>query len=383
MSSGICFHSLVSWDNLLLAFRKAAKGKRGHPPAAGFEFRVADRLVALQRELNDRRYRPGQYRHFFIHEPKRRKISAAPFRDRVVHHALCNLIEPLFDARFIPDSYANRSGKGTHAALDRLQGFARRYRYVLRVDVVKHFPSLDHALLRHELARVVPDEGLLWLAQLILDSGREVLRDEYQMVYFPGDDLFAANRPRGLPIGNLTSQFWSNVYLNPFDWFVKRELGCPAYLRYVDDFALFGDDKAQLYEWKQAIIRRLARLRLTVHEREAQALPVTAGIPWLGFVVYPTHRRLKRRNAVNFTRRLEHNLDLYRSGEISFAELDAGVKGWINHVRYGDTWGLRRHIFWQYPFRLRPEPEKLPLPRSRRRAFGRLRRRSPSQKGLF
>lgn len=328
--------------------------------------------MQLQAQLHDRTYRPGAYHHFFIHEPKRRKISAAPFRDRVVHHALCNLIEPIFDARFIPDSYANRVGKGTHAAIDHLQVCAQRYRYVLRMDIVKHFPSLDYAILRGEIARVVRDDGLLWLVDGILASGVAVLKDEYQMVYFPGDDLFAVNRPRGLPIGNLTSQFWSNVYMNPFDWFVKRELHCPAYLRYVDDFALFSNDKAQLYAWKQAIIERLAHLRLTIHEREAQVTQTKDGIPWLGFVVYPTHRRLKRRNAVNFTRRLEHNIDLYEADKITFAELDASVQGWINHVRYADTWGLRGHIFDTHPIKLHPEPEP---PRPPKRVYRRRKKR--------
>ena len=184
--------------------------------------------MRLQADLQRKTYTPGGYHHFFIHEPKRRKISAAPFRDRVVHHALCNLIEPIFDARFIPDSYANRVGKGTHAAVDRLQAFARRYRYVLRLDIVKHFPSLDHAVLTAEIARVVHDPDLLWLVEQILASGKDVLADEYPMVYFPGDDLFAANRPRGLPIGNLTSQFWSNVYMNPFDWFVQPRIRLPG-----------------------------------------------------------------------------------------------------------------------------------------------------------
>ncbi len=332
-----------------MAYRRAAKGKRGHVPAATFDALVADNLVQLQHELRQQTYRPGAYRHFLIHEPKRRKISAAPFRDRVVHHALCNLIEPIFDARFIPHSYANRIGKGNHAAVDTLQQFARNYRYVLRLDIVKHFPSLDHALLYAEIGRVIDDERILWLIRQILDSGAGVLRDEYNMVYFPGDDLFAANRPRGLPIGNLTSQFWSNVYMNPLDWFIKRELRCDACLRYVDDFALFSDNKQQLWQWKEAIIQRLQRLRLTIHEREAQVMPTRDGIPWLGFVVYPAHRRLKRRNAVNFTRRLRRNISRYRQHKISFAELDASVNGWVNHVRYADTWGLRGHIFGQHP----------------------------------
>src|SRR5690606_28845596 len=144
-------------------------------------------------------------------------------------------------------------------AIDRLQQFARQYRYVLRADIVKHFPSLDHQILRGELAKVITDEDTLWLIDRILKSGEGVLKDEYEMVWFPGDDLLAVDRLRGLPIGNLTSQFWSNCYMNPFDWFVMRELRCPAYLRYVDDFALFSDSKSQLQEWKQAMVERLAR----------------------------------------------------------------------------------------------------------------------------
>lgn len=293
----------------------------------------------------------------------------------MTHHALCNIIEPVFDRRFISDSYANRVGKGNHVAVDRLQQFAQDYRYCLRMDIVKHFPSLDHHILYDEIARTIHDEGILWLVQVILASGQGVLKDEYQMVYFPDDDLFAVNRPRGLPIGNLTSQFWSNVYMNPFDWFVKRELGCNAYLRYVDDFALFSDDKSQLWRWKQAIITRLQALRLTVHETEAQVTQTKDGIPWLGWVVYPHHRKLKQRNAVNFTRRLEHNIDLYESGQISFGELDASVQGWINHVRYGDTWGLRGHVFDTHPITLHPEPEKPRPPRKRKRLYWKRKKR--------
>lgn len=353
---GAMFDAIAGWDNLWQAYSQAARGKRRKGSAAAFEHQLADRLIALQDDLRDRSYRPGAYRHFFIHEPKRRKISAAPFRDRVMHHALCNLIEPIFDARFIAHSYANRLGKGTHRAVDQLQRWVRQYRYVLRMDVVQHFPSLDHAILRDKIARAIQDADVLWLVDAILAGGTGVLADEYTPVYFPGDDLFAISRPRGLPIGNLTSQFWSNVYMNDFDWFVTRELGCSAYLRYVDDFAVFGDDKRTLWCWKQEIIARLAQDRLTIHEAEAQVLPAQHGVPWLGFVVYPTHRLLKQRNAVNFRRRLEHNLDLYQAGQITFAELDASVRGWINHVRFADTWGLREHIFRTHPVPRRGRP---------------------------
>ena len=342
--SNATFEQVTAWENLLLAWRKAARGKRGKPGVARFEHQVADRLLALQSRLRTGTWKPGGYVHFFIQEPKRRRISAAPFADRVVHHAFCNCIEPVFERLFIPDSYANRRGKGTHRAVDRLQQLAKRYRYVLRLDIIKHFPSIDHAVLMDSLSQHVHDERLLDLMARILASGEGVHEQEYEMVWFPGDDLLAACRPRGLPIGNLTSQFWSNCYLHPLDQFVKRELGCRAYLRYVDDMALFSDSKAQLWAWKRGIAERLARLRLIFHKESAQVSPVSAGIPWLGFVVYPTHRRVKARKVVQGTRRLTDRFDAWRSGRISFAEFDASIQGWINHVRYADSWGLREHV---------------------------------------
>jgi hypothetical protein len=350
------FAQIASWDNLLLAYHDAALGKRRKAAAAGFEHQLADHLAELQSELVAQTYRPGAYRHFIIQEHKRRKISAAPFRDRVVHHALCNLIQPHFERRFIANSFANRVGKGAHRAVDCFQTYARQYKFVLRLDIVEHFPSLDHAVLRAAIQAVVSEADVLGLVDAILASGVGVLADEYTPVLFPGDDLFALGRPRGLPIGNLTSQFWSNVYMHALDAFVTRELGCSAYLRYVDDVALFSNDKRELYAWKQASIERLAQLRLTIHEAEAQAMPVACGIPWLGFVVYPAYRLLKKRNVVNFSRRLAHNLDLFRAGRISYAELDASVQGWIAHVDFGDTWGLRKHIFGAHPIPRPPTP---------------------------
>ncbi|MFY9940940.1 MAG: RNA-directed DNA polymerase [Desulfobacterales bacterium] len=349
----VAFAAITAWENLLWAYRRAARGKRGREAAAGFEHRLADRLLDLQDALRTRRYRPGAYVNFTIHEPKKRLISAAPFRDRVVHHALCGLITPWFERRFISDSYANRVGKGTHRALDRLQQFSRSYRYVLRMDIVQHFPSIDHRILRGILARVIRDEDVMWLVDRILASGAGVFKGQHAPVWFPGDDLFTPlERPRGLPIGNLTSQFWSNCYLDPLDHFIKRALRCPAYLRYVDDLALFGNSKRQLWEFQAAVVDRLARLRLKIHDR-AQVAPAASGTPWLGFVVYPTHRRLKARQVTHFGRRLRKRWLAYCRGEITFAEFDATVQGWVNHARYGDTWGLRRCVLGKPLKRLR------------------------------
>jgi len=171
--------------NLYRAYVAARRGKRNRATVAAFTFNLEDELFALRDELRGFTYRPGPYRSFTVHEPKRRWISAAPFRDRVVHHALVQLIEPLFEKRFIWDSYANRVGKGTHAALDRFTVFARRFRYVMPCDVRQFFPSVDHPILRGQLAPVIRDEATLWLCDRILESGVGVLSDEYSMVYFP------------------------------------------------------------------------------------------------------------------------------------------------------------------------------------------------------
>ena len=346
---------VTGFHNLLSAFRKAGRGKRDRPAVVAFEYDLEANLLGLQAELRDGSYRPGAYVSFPIHEPKRRLISAAPFRDRVVHHALCNVIEPLFERQFIFDTYANRTGKGTHRALDRCTYFMRRYKYALPMDVRQFFPSVDSAILLEILGRTLADEQAMGLVEKIIASGAGVQRDEYQMIYFPGDDLFAVCRPRGLPIGNLTSQFWANVYLNGLDHFIKRELKCRAYLRYVDDLLLFADDKETLHSWRGAAISYLAGLRLTIHEDSAQPRPCRIGLPFLGFQVFPDHRRLKRRNVIKVRDRLKVLSDEYSHGAIDQDKVHASLQSWISHASHGDTWGLRRALLRD--FRLRKGPD--------------------------
>jgi len=265
---------IYDFENLYLAFHKARRGKRSRPDVATFEMNLELELPRLQDELASETYHPSPYRHFTIYEGKPRRISAAPFRDRVVHHALCNVIEPIWEARFIHDSYACRKGKGTHAALDRATCFARRYRYVLQGDAVRFFPSVDHAILRDLLARHIACRPTLRLVERIIASGVGIHDIGYGMQWFPGDDLLAAVRPRGLPIGNQTSQFWANVYLHELDLFVKQSLRCRAYLRYCDDFLLFADDKPTLHRWRWEIEAFLANLRLKLHARKTTVYPV-------------------------------------------------------------------------------------------------------------
>jgi RNA-directed DNA polymerase len=331
---------ICDWVNLRLAYQNASRGKRGRGATAAFESLLADNLLELESELKEQTYQPGKYNNFYIHEPKRRLISAAPFRDRVVHHALCNVTMPYFEKLFIADSYANRVGKGTHRAIDRCQQFARKYQYVLQCDVAQFFPSIDHQVLRQTLKNMLPDESAVWLIDRILASGQGVLAEEYDMVYFPNDDLLSINRVRGLPIGNLTSQLWANCYLNPFDHFVRRELGCRAYVRYVDDFLLFSDDKKELMQWRDAIVNRLQRLRLTLHRGSAHPRPVHEGIPFLGFVVFPDYRRVKQRKGFAYRRTLRHLMDTAGRDVIK-----SSAQGWVNHVRYADTLHLRQSMF--------------------------------------
>lgn len=346
---------IADFENLFHAFKNAARGKRRRPDVAEFEFRLEENLVQIREELLEKLYEPGPYHNFSIHDPKPRLISAAPFRDRVVHHALCQIIEPLFEARFVYDSYACRVGKGTHAALDRAQEHARKYPYVLKCDVERFFPSMDYGILMAQLERVIGDRDVLWLCRQVLESGADIHGKGEEPRYFPGDSLLSPLRPKGLPIGNLTSQFWANVYLNPMDHFIKRALGCKAYVRYVDDLLLFSDQKTVLHEWRKEVFEYGAKVRLRYHESQAQVFPVSTGIPFLGWRVYPDHRRLRRRNGVAFQRRFSRLREKYSQGRIGWTDMTESIQGWIAHVSHGDTWGLRRALVSSHTLRKKEE----------------------------
>jgi len=331
------YPQICAFDNLYQAFHSARKGKRSRPEVAAFEYHLEPELWQLQQELEEKTYQPGPYHHFYIIERKKRKISAAPFRDRVVHHALCRVIQPIFEARFIHGSYACRVGKGTHRAANRAQEFARRNAYCLKGDVQQFFPSIDHAILRDILARRIADQDVLWLVDQILRSGAGVLDSEYTMQWFPGDDLWASLRPRSLPIGNLTSQFWANTYLDHLDQFVKRDLKCAAYVRYADDFLLFHPDKTVLHAWREAIIDCLARLRLKLHERKSVVFPIRDGIDFVGYRIFVDHRRLRKDNVRAFAQRLRALRDAYHRGEVALTAIHPSIQSWIAHAAHADT----------------------------------------------
>lgn len=315
---------------------------------ATFHFDLERQLNHLQDELRDHSYRPGPYRTFEIHEPKRRLISAAPYRDRVVHHALCGILERLFEPTFVFDSYACRRGKGTHAAVDRFTQFARQHRYVLKCDVRKFFPSVDHQVLKTLLARKIKDQDVLWLIDLIIDHSNP---QEPRMVWFPGDDLLTPlERRRGIPIGNQASQFFANVYLDPFDHFVNETLLCPAYARYCDDFVLFHDDKAWLMKARDRCREFLTTLRLQLHPHKSVVSRVVDGTRFLGYRVFPDHRLLIRENVARVRRRLRTMQRQFVRGDILAAKITERVRSWIGHACQADTHRLRQRLLSEITF---------------------------------
>ena len=345
---GNLYERITSFKNLFLASRKARKGKRQKENVAAFEENLGEELIRLQKELRTKTYHPGVYREFTIYERRKRKISAAPYRDRVVHHALCNIIEPIFEKGFIFDSYACRKAKGTHKAVERFTEFSGKHGYVLKLDVKKYFPSIDHEILFRKIMRKIKCADTLWLIKKIIDGSNP---QERVADYFPGDTLFEPYvRRRGIPIGNLTSQFFANIYLNDLDHYVKEQLKCQCYIRYVDDITVLGDEKRMLWKVKAAIEEFLVKDRLKLHPGKTLVAPVSTGIDHLGYRIFPTHRRLRKDNSLRFRTKFRRLSRLFNKGLINWEKLNAPVQSWIGHAKHADTWGLRKSIFDELPF---------------------------------
>lgn len=340
---------ITAFENLLLAWRKARRGKRSRPEVAAFGLNLERELLQLQRELLDGSYAPGPYRQFTIYERKPRVISAAPFRDRVVHHALMNLIEPALDPSFIDDCYACRVGKGVHKAVDRYQQWARRYAYVLKVDVKRYFPSIDHLILKALLRRRLKDPPVLRVLEQIIDGGARPAM-EY-VAPFPGDDLLTPlERPRGIPIGNLTSQFFANLYLTEIDHRIKENWGAPAYLRYVDDLYFLADCKAQLWRLCAKLQDALAAVRLSLHPNKIQLQRSSERVDVFGYLVSRQRRWLRNDNGFRFARRLRGMARAYAAGRVDLADIDPRIQAWIGHAQHGETAGLRARVFSSVAF---------------------------------
>jgi len=286
---------------------------------------LENELWQLHRELVDKRYDPGKYHNFKIYEPKERIISAAPYRDRIVHHAIHNVLEPIFEPTFIYDSYATRKGKGTHAAIDRFQQFSRKNIYVLKCDVQKYFPSVDHSILMGLIKRKVGCSSTIWLIDKILSSH--------------------CNDDRGrMPIGNLTSQFFANIYLNGMDHFIKENLRCKYYVRYMDDFVIFHNDKQFLWHVKREVEKYLGMLKLRLHDSKCRVFKTENGVPFLGMLVFPDKRRLKRTSIVRFKRRLKKFQTLHKNNMLALPHIIQSIRAWIGHAIHANTAYLRKLV---------------------------------------
>lgn len=344
---------LISLPNLFDAAHRAAAGKKSRPDVAAFLANLEPELYRLRRQLAGGSYRPGPYHTFRIVDPKPRLISAAPFRDRVVHHALTNVVEPIFERRFVPYSFACRAGFGTHKGLAHARRACATYSCVLKLDVQKYFPAIDHQILQDLLARAIRCPDTLRLIKLIIASSNP--REEV-LHYFPGDSLFTPHeRRRGLPLGNQTSQFFANVYLNPMDHMIVRNLRPSAYARYVDDFLLFSDSQEQLHEMHCRIREFLCGFRLSLHPGKSRIYRCRDGVPFLGFRLFPTHARLVRPNVIRFRRRLRRLHADHLAGFIDYETVRQSVQAWIGHAMHGDTWRLREQIFEAFPFLARDQ----------------------------
>jgi RNA-directed DNA polymerase len=332
------------------AWLAAARGKRGRPDVAAFERGWPDGLLSLSRALREGHWQPGGYRTFaFIERGKRRLISAAPFADRVVHHAITAAIEPLWEARFVPWSFANRRGRGTHAALFRAQDGAARHRWALKLDVQRFFPSADHAVLMALLARHVREQSLLDLLQKVVRSGDGILRSEWKPTLFPGDDLLALARPKGMPIGNQTSQFFANVYLHPLDLFIAHQLKPGIAARYVDDLLLFDNDRGRLHDARDRIDEKLAALRLKAHAGKTRLWDVRQGVPFVGYRIFPWGAKLPRETVTRFRRNLRDIAEDYADGALDLAGAKQRVSGLIGHARPARAEAVLAEALDDYP----------------------------------
>lgn len=338
--------TFVNFEQLHQAYLKARRGKRYKNEVLIFSAGLELELTSLLEELNSQTYHIGGYYKFLVHEPKEREVAALPFRDRVVQHALVTAIEPIWEREFIPDSFACRVGRGTHAGANRLTGFLGRTKnwkqvYVLKADVRKYFPSIDHEILKTILHKRIGCHRTWGLIESIVDSWEK-------------------ETGKGLPIGNLTSQLFANIYLHQLDLFVKQNLHWRFYLRYMDDFILLGPDKGRLNQARYEIEKYLADdLNLSLNQK-TRVFPAAQGIDFLGYRIWATHRLLRKRSIRAMKRRLKAYYRQLSNGSIEFSKLRNAVMSWIGHAKHANSYTLRAKILGGAGATENPTSKKFP-----------------------
>jgi RNA-directed DNA polymerase len=309
------FSHITSCENLLIASRLAMKGSGKTSATCRFFYNLETEILSLQTELLNSMYRPGAYRYFKIFDPKERVIAVAPFRDRVVHHAVVRILTPIYERVFIYDSYATRPNKGTHAAIKRAQKFIQRWPWYFKADIEKYFDHVDHDILLDIIERKIKDRRLLRLLERIIRN--------------------TTTEGKGLPIGNLTSQFLANVYLDPLDHEIKDKLGVKGYLRYMDDFVLFGYSKRELLDLNRVIEQFLSdRLRLRLKINSTWLNRSSHGLSFLGMRIFPRFIRVKPENRKRSMQRMSDVINKWKDGRINEERMVQSMASIVGHFRY-------------------------------------------------
>jgi RNA-directed DNA polymerase len=347
---GRLFDKVCSFPALRAAALNAAKGKKNKPRVASFIRNLENEIIDLERELLNKTYCPRPYRTFRIRDPKERMICAADFRDRVVHHALCAALDPIFERLSVFDSYACRMEKGHHRAVRRAQAFCRRYSYYLKLDVHKFYDSVDHVTLKSQLRRRIKDPDLLWLLDVFIDH-----------------PVPWTQAGKGIPIGNLTSQHFANFYLSGLDHLIKEYLRMEGYIRYMDDLVLFADEKDTLRQTLTCIESYLDKaLQLKLKDGGILLAPASQGLSFLGFRIFPGTLRIARQGWRRFRRKAICVSDRYGSGAIDDETWTRSMASLIGHLKQAQTRNLRAPFFEGQGYtRLQPRDSRRQLEQRR------------------
>ncbi len=343
------YPQIYNLSNLILAYRKARKGKTKKDYVKEFEKDLIKNLLDLQKELQEQTYQPQPLKTFILRDPKTRTISKSDFRDRIIHHAVVIILEPIFDKTFIYDSCANRIGKGNLFALNRLYYFARKisgngkiarnnfndnnyvYGYCLKADIKHYFQEVNHEILISLIKRKISDEKVIWLIRRILGN-------------LPCGKIEGGERNldrKGMPLGNLTSQFFANVYLNELDYFVKHKLKAKYYIRYVDDFVILNGSKKKLNFWKEEINKFLRKkLKIELHPDKSRIISLSRGIDFVGFRNFYYFRLLRKRNF----RGILNKIKKYKLGRISKEKILESFQGWNAYAKWSNSFKLRKKV---------------------------------------
>lgn len=323
------FAQIYDYRNLYEAFLLAQRRKKSKADVLDFEQNLESNLWDIQNDLIYKTYQPGKYKTFYVYDPKVRLIMAAPFRDRVVHHALCNIIEPIFERRFIDTSFACRVRKGVDAGVDQvtkyLRDAQRKYgvMYCLKCDVRKYFQSIDKRILRSIVFKKIRCRETRWLINVILDS---------------------TEGERGIPVGNLPSQLFANVYLNELDHFIKERMHARYYVRYMDDFIILNEDKQYLhYLWETIAEYLRDQLHLELNQKTS-IFPVRHGIDFLGYRIFPGYKLLRKRYIKRTKRMIKHFEREYKAGNMRREYIQQVLASWIGRAERANVPYLREEI---------------------------------------